>query len=366
MKTILVIEDEAYVREIILDILDAEGFGILGAENGKFGVQVARERSPDLIICDVMMPEMDGYEVLKALREPPETATIPFIFLTAKSTRSDIRSGMDLGADDYLTKPFTRQELLGAIASRIQKQEAVDRKTQEQLEQLRSSITLSLPHELRTPLNGIMASSQLLMEDFKEMNEGEIETFLGDIYNSAHRLYRLTCNFLLYSDLELLKRDPERLKRLPTGTVEDPSSTIISVADRLLESYCDRALDLHLHLTHHLEIEVPKTVFQKIVEELLDNALKFSLPETPVTVKDSVQIDKYCLEVGDRGRGMTATQIANLGKNFDRSKSDGVGFGLGLILVRRLSELHGGHFTIESIPGEQTTARVLFPLCSLS
>ncbi|KJH70779.1 response regulator [Aliterella atlantica] len=125
MKKILVIEDEPPVRANILELLEAEEFEAVGAENGFIGAIWAQEHLPDLIICDVMMPEVDGYEVLSALRQVPTTATIPFIFLTAMADKADIRQGMDLGADDYLTKPFTRAELLGAIYSRFSKQAVI-------------------------------------------------------------------------------------------------------------------------------------------------------------------------------------------------------------------------------------------------
>ncbi|MGV0025934.1 response regulator [Phormidesmis priestleyi] len=125
MKTILVIEDEQTVRESILDLLEAEGFQGIGGENGNMGVTLAREHHPDLILCDVQMPDLDGYSVLTHLRKSPETAGIPFIFLTARSTKSDIRYGMELGADDYLTKPCTATELLGAISGRLAKQSAL-------------------------------------------------------------------------------------------------------------------------------------------------------------------------------------------------------------------------------------------------
>lgn len=122
MTKILVIEDEELVRANILEMLEAEEFETVGAANGQVGVQLAKQELPDLILCDVMMPELDGYSVLSALRELPETASIPFIFLTAKASKSDLRAGMELGADDYLTKPFSRNELLGAIATRLEKQ----------------------------------------------------------------------------------------------------------------------------------------------------------------------------------------------------------------------------------------------------
>ena len=125
MKKILVIEDDFSVRSNILDLLEAEDFNAIGAENGFIGALWAQQHLPDLIICDVMMPEVDGYEVLNALRSQPTTATIPFIFLTAMADKTNIRYGMEMGADDYVTKPFTTEELLNAIATRFAKQDAV-------------------------------------------------------------------------------------------------------------------------------------------------------------------------------------------------------------------------------------------------
>ena len=122
MTTILAIEDEAEIRENIQEILELEGFDVLTAENGKIGVQLAQEHHPDLIICDVMMPELDGYNVLIALRQDPSTIKIPFIFLSAKAAKDDFRKGMSLGADDYLTKPFTPRDLREAISIRLEKQ----------------------------------------------------------------------------------------------------------------------------------------------------------------------------------------------------------------------------------------------------
>lgn len=121
MKKILVIEDEATVRSNILEILEFEQFDAVSAENGLIGALWAQEYLPDLVICDVMMPEINGYEVLSALRQNQMTATIPFIFLTAMADYSDRRRAMELGADDYLTKPFTTDELLAAISTRFAK-----------------------------------------------------------------------------------------------------------------------------------------------------------------------------------------------------------------------------------------------------
>ena len=122
MTKILVIEDELFVRENIVELLEAEDFEVFSTENGILGILWAQANLPDLVICDVMMPEINGHEVLAEMRELPETTLTPFIFLTAMADKGDIRHGMELGADDYLTKPFTREELLNAIDSRLIKQ----------------------------------------------------------------------------------------------------------------------------------------------------------------------------------------------------------------------------------------------------
>jgi DNA-binding response OmpR family regulator len=120
MNRILIIEDEPQTRRNISTILEMEGYDPVTAPEGRSGLALARELEPDLILCDVSMPELDGHEVLKALRTDPRTACIPFLFLTARTDRKDLRTGMELGADDYLYKPARADELLGAVAARAQ------------------------------------------------------------------------------------------------------------------------------------------------------------------------------------------------------------------------------------------------------
>ncbi|MBE9126441.1 MULTISPECIES: response regulator transcription factor [unclassified Coleofasciculus] len=119
MTKILVIEDEQSVRENLLELLEVEEFETLEAENGSIGLYLAQQQHPNLILCDVLMPELDGYGVLKALRSNDVTATIPFMFLTAKVMKTDVSQGIELGANAYLTKPFTIRELLEAIAQAL-------------------------------------------------------------------------------------------------------------------------------------------------------------------------------------------------------------------------------------------------------
>lgn len=164
MKKILVIEDEEFVRENILELLNAEGFEGFGAENGYRGIDLAKVQMPDLILCDVMMPGLNGYGVLGALRQDSGMAMIPLIFLTAKSEKADFRQGMQLGADDYITKPFTRAELLGAIATQLQKKAVVEELYHTELQQAKAQVNYLLHNHSLTNLPNRLS----LQEQFKQ------------------------------------------------------------------------------------------------------------------------------------------------------------------------------------------------------
>ncbi|MEC4882134.1 MAG: response regulator [Scytonema sp. PMC 1070.18] len=159
MKKILVIEDETEIRENIKLILDLSDFNTILAENGTIGIQLAKAEKPDLIICDIMMPELDGYSVLKAIRQNFETESIPMIFLTARADRRDVRLGMELGVDDYITKPFTPEELLKAIEVRLVRAEKTIT-VKEQYEQERLHNT-KLKQEMQANLQKLQESQQL-------------------------------------------------------------------------------------------------------------------------------------------------------------------------------------------------------------
>lgn len=180
MVKVLVIEDERPVRSNVIDLLQVEGYEAVGAENGQMGLELAKELQPDLIICDVLMPKMDGFEVLRQLADDAATATIPFIFLTAKSDRSDIRQGMEMGAYDYLTKPFTRAELLGAVVAQMKKRDVVLQQfsnARQEIEVLRQKINElqqlstakdqllnNVVEELRNPMSNISLSIRMLKD----------------------------------------------------------------------------------------------------------------------------------------------------------------------------------------------------------
>lgn len=365
MKKILIIEDQPDVRENIDAILELEGYEVMMAEDGEMGIEMATHHHPDLILCDVMMPKLDGFGVVQALRQNPITSTIPLIFLTAKADRLSLRQGMDLGADDYLTKPFTIDELINAVTARLSKQTLIQQDVNQELDKFRSNITRSLPHELLTPLNGILGMSHYLSDYYDTIDGDEVQSCLADIKFSSERLYRLIQNFLLFAQLELFQSNAQqsqiwqnRLSQTTTNSV----STIEKITQKIAQQI-ERTDDLQLILKE-ASIHISEQDLDKITEEIIDNAFKFSVKGTPVIVESKLDNQNFILTVTNQGRGMSAEDIDRIGAyiQFERKLYEQQGSGLGLIIAKRMTELYGGKLEIQSIPNEQTTVFICLPL----
>ncbi len=362
MNKILIIEDEDDIRDIIIQLLTAHDYQVIDADNGETGIELAIAHRPDLIICDIMMPGIDGYEVLRQLHNNPSMDTIPFIFLTAKTAREDIRQGMELGADDYLSKPFTGSELLGAVKIRLEKRVLLQQQSEKKLDDLRKNLARSLPHELLTPLNGILGFARLLKDQAADITANEIKEMSEIIETSAWRLHRTIQNFLLHAQLEIMRQDPQRLQSFLMGETGSAQFILQTSAQKKAEEF-NRTADLHLDMEDS-SLPVAENWLSKIAKELIDNAFKFSQPGSTVAVKTRISPPEFILTVCDRGRGMTAEQIASVGAyvQFERKLYEQQGSGLGLVIAQKLTEFYGGRISIESSPEQGTTVTAIFPL----
>ena len=360
--TVLIIDDSPDIRMLICESLNLSGYSTLDAGDGKTGIELATKHLPNLIICDVNMPGIDGYATLKALRDSEATATIPFVFLTGASDKLNMRRGMELGADDYLTKPFTHQELLAAVRARLEKQAELRRQSEKKLDELRGNLSLALPHELRTPLNGILGLAGLMMEDYATMSPDEVLESCRYIHESAQRLHRLIENFLAYAQIQFIASKTGKIE-LFEGMSPLSVDAVIGPTVQALAARYHRENDLKVEIAP-AKLLVPEDNFLKIIEELADNAFKFSEAGKPVRVTGLVAGQTLEVTVTDEGRGMTAEQIAKVGPHmqFDRNIYEQQGAGLGLIIAKRLTELLGGKFQINSHPGQGTSVGVGFEL----
>jgi signal transduction histidine kinase len=356
MSKILVIDDEEWLREMIRLALEQQHYEVIEAGNSAEGVALAREALPELIICDVNMDKAgDGYTTLSKLREDAATAAIPFILMTGLADSAGMRHGMELGADDYLPKPFKVDELYATVNARLRKVRTVREEAEKKLTLLRSQISLMLPHEMRTPLNGIISNSELLAESAESLDPQTIAEMSREICESGQRLERLIENFLIYAQLEIVGSDASSITALRSARTNRVAEIIRSTAMGQAEKV-GRLENLVLDLAE-TTLPMAEDYFKKIVAELVQNALKFSDAGTPVRVSIKLAGNEIEFSVSDTGRGFSTEQIRRIGAyiQFERKMQDDQGFGLGLAIAKKLVELHGGTLTIESGSGTGST-----------
>lgn len=367
MTRILVIEDETHILNSLVEMLHFEGYEAYGARNGEMGLYEAYRLAPDIIISDINMPEtpVDGFVLLQELRSNARTATIPLIFLTARTEREDFRQGMSLGADDYVTKPFTSADLLDAINSSLKRRSIVAAQYEGQLDELRHILSHTLPHELRTPLTSIVGYSEYLSQQPDQVSPSEIELCATAIYRAGQRLHRLIENYLLYMRLSFAKQEHPIMHKLREHYINQPTYPAERLAreiEEVAQKY-KRPEDLRLHLDPTVSIQLSSDDISRIVIELVDNAFKFSASGSPVSVQIESDMDAFQLRIADEGIGMTEDELAHIGPyiQFRRQILEQQGLGLGLAISRGLAEFFGGRFEIASQAEQGTVVTVVFP-----
>ncbi|MFQ6101556.1 MAG: response regulator [Anaerolineae bacterium] len=364
-QRILVVEDHESLLTAIQDILEEEGYAVLTATDGLQALQRMEESRPDLIVADIMMPRMDGLALYKEIRARPEWVPIPFIFLTAKAERADVLKGKELGAEDYLTKPFDPQELVVAIRARLGRAQAIREATAAEFDQLKQQIITVLGHELRTPLTYVQGYTDLALEDASSISSGALQELLHGVKQGSDRLSRLVENFLL-------------LIRIDTGQTAEEYRLLAQIhhdlgeiVERTVRQSKDQAAACGVALEAKVAPNLPpvqlcEPFFADALRRLVDNGIKFSRGEGKrVTV--SVQATDEWVEVAvkDEGVGIPAEKIPHLFERFrqiGRGQMEQQGTGLGLAIAQDLTHLHGGEITVESEPGEGSVFTIRLPV----
>jgi len=363
-RKILVVDDAEFILESTATLLGFEGYDVVTACDGVEGVAMALEHAPDLILCDISMPNLDGYGVIEQIRKNEKTATTPFIFLTAFTEKSNMRLGMEKGADDFLVKPYTREELVAAIEAQWKKHSIIEKQVQEKVDEVGKNVTYALPHEFRTVINQVMGSARFLLSNPEQIEPEEIKELAGDILSSAQRLQRITENFLIYVRIESIASNLEKKRQLRMMHTDEPCAMIADMAPHISQRF-DRLDDLSIgNLVEHLLSEISTETLHKIIDELLDNAFKFSEPGTKVSVDTWFEDNYLYVKISDNGRGIPSEKINNVGAyvQFERTMYEQQGVGLGLVIAKRFVELHDGIFRIEA--GEERGTTITFSIPS--
>ena len=339
---VLIIEDDANWRTWVESHMQAGGHVVETAPDGETGLVVAAKFRPELILCDIEMPGLNGFGVLRAVRSRPALSATPFIFLTSRQARPDQRQGMALGADDYLTKPFSREELLAAIAGVFMKRAPLEERLQRYTEEYRRELAAPWAHELLTPLNGILGIASLLEAEPSAVSHAELRELARSIHDSARRQQTLARKLVQYFQLERLREcgwsDPAAAAEA-AGGIEDE---VLGVAER-----ANRTADLQLACVR-AAVRVSPQWLRAAAGELAENAFKFSAKGSPVVVSAGPVEGLYRIEVVDRGPGMAAVERASIAafRQFGRQRQEQQGLGLGLAIARNVARLHGGSLTL--------------------
>lgn len=355
MPKILVVEDAIDVRENIEDILSLNDYEVYSANDGCEALAMLEKLQPDVIISDVMMPKMDGIELRKVIQKDKYYSTIPFVFLTAKASYHSIREGMELGADDYIVKPFTAVQLLKSVDVRLNKR----KENLEPISELVQNISKFIPHELRNPLMPIKGYLNLLIDNFKEISDEEILEYIHVVRDSTNRLHNKIERFIFASTLETLIMQNKVGSDICKGELLSTGKTIQRVCANVSAKY-NRHNDVQQVLSD-LSLSINEKCFNIILEEVIDNAFKFSKKGTVVSVY-SVKLKKYLkIQIEDNGIGMKKEEISKVGM-FMRFNYEGEypGSGLGLYFVKKILSILGGSIKITS--NELNATRVIIKL----
>jgi signal transduction histidine kinase len=342
MKKILIIDDDPGVLQPLGMALRALGYVANEAVSVREGLLQAFRDPPNLILCDVnFRGDESGYSAVETLRANPATSEIPIILMSGDAQFAGMRQGMDLGADDYLPKPFSVAQLRRIVEGRFERHALLQRKARVEMDELRVSLSSMLPHELLTPLAGIKGAASLILEDGNLLGQADLMRLNRVILDSADRLHSLIRRFLLFTELELAT--VERGFRFRVGG--DLNAVIPLLAADVAGRF-HRPSDLQVRLECGPG-SVSVEAVEIIVRELLDNAFKFSTAGTPVQLTVGNDAGGLQIRVADQGVGIRPEEQSQVGafRQFNRRLREQQGTGLGLSIAKKVTELSGGQLT---------------------
>lgn len=362
-SNILIVDDILENIQVLAGILSKEGVKISIATNGLQGVDTAMKLLPDLILMDVTMPEMDGYEACKLLKDNETTANIPIIFLTARVDTNDLIKGFQAGGVDYITKPYNPTELLARVVNHLDLKFA-----KEEIEKAKEKLELAnrdkdrflalVSHDLRSPFAGIIGLVDLVVDDFDSFDKDELFSYFKTFQTSLRVQHKFLEDLLAWGNFQMGRR---QLKMSKLNISELVANNII-----LLENTANtKSITLETNIDSHLEVYADSKMIPSIVHNLISNSIKFTRPGGTIKISASVENDIATISVEDNGVGMDAEQLAKLFRIDSVFSIPGTenekGSGLGLILCKEMIELNGGTIWAESEESKGSTFKFTLP-----
>jgi signal transduction histidine kinase len=362
------VEDDQALLRAVSDLLELSGYKVYRANDGTVALRLLETlpQKPDIIVSDIGMPNMDGYQLLSTVRSRQEWVSIPFIFLTAKGEKEDIREGKLRGADDYVTKPFEFPDLLASIQGALLRREELKSLQASELLNMRQQILNVLNHEFRTPLSYIVAYADLMANSPSFEHSDDLRQYINGILQGSERLSRLIETFLILAELE--STNSEKLFEARKMRIDN----LVEMFNRLVAAAQTLAQTSGISLRLMSEPDLPPIVgdlnyLEITFKHLIDNAIKFSPEGKKAVVSISIHANASLLSIAicDQGRGIPISEHDKLFESFyqvNREVYEQQGLGAGLAIVRRVIELHGGEIVLESEPGQGTCFVVQLPI----
>ena len=351
MRKILVIEDDLNVRDVVFEILTFHDYEVKTVHNGFEALKLLEVWVPHLILCDIMMPVMDGHVFHEELQKDKSLAAIPFVYLTAKTEENLARKCLNKGADDFVSKPFKANELLEILKTKIERFEKIKKAHFSIYKGKKKHFV----HEINTPLNGIVGIATLLTDHSDNLEKEDALVLYQSIKKSGERLNRTMQNLLMYEELI------ENNLTFNLKASDEVSATMRQVLVSVQQNYdnSDQRIECNVEAAN---LKVEKKYLQFILYELIDNALKFSDNQQVCISGNLVEGSSYEICIKDRGIGFSKTELKNIssGTQFNRDKLEQQGLGLGLALSKELIEKSDGSMTIESSEHKGTTIVIRF------
>ncbi len=353
---ILIVDDIPENLQVLGSILRTEGYRTTPVLDGKQALKVIEKRLPDLILLDIMMPEMNGFEVCTTLKASQHTRDIPIIFLTAKTETDDVVKGFELGAVDYVTKPFRKEELLARVKTHLSLQQA--KQELQDLNATKDKFFSIIAHDLRGPFNGFLGLTEWMIDNIGEYTQDRIVELLQKQHHAAKTLFALLENLLAWSRIQrgIMEYIPEKVWF--GSLVNDIVALFQATAEQ-------KQITLSNSVPSKLVVYADQNMIETVIRNLISNALKFT--DARGTIDVSVRDDGPTIEVSvsDTGVGMDQDGISKLfliDAKYSRVGTAGErGTGLGLILCKELVEKHGGRIWVESEIGQGTCFRFTLP-----
>ncbi len=366
-QTILVVEDNEDLRENAVLVLGLEGYAVFSAVDGQDALDLLQSGKciPDLIVSDIAMPHLDGYAFFNAVHAMPNLFTVPFIFLTARGSKQDIRFGKELGVDDYLVKPFNAEDFLVAIRNRLKRSDDYKKGAEDKLDDARRTLVKLISHELRTPLTYVTGGFSLLSDGIEQDKLAhDLQLSIGLIRSGTQRLNHLAEQLILYAEL-ISGHSKMQLANL--GESVDLTlllKELVSVTEREYETR-----KVHFESDFPIEDCIPvfavADILKQGVYEVLRNAGSYANQGSVVHVGLHYDDHQATITVSDTGKGIAPAdqeKVWDILIQSERVKYEQQGAGMGLPIVKQVMLLHGGSVSLESELGQGTTITLNLPI----